>query len=105
MSQGSQSEQSELTMSTIGVRKIGVVKLWNPARAFGCDRRTERLSQFPTRSSVRRIRDSEDGQQVSFVVGEGRKGPAACDVRVVDTIAKAAIDLAAVVASIDKAAI
>ena len=92
-------------MSTIGVRKIGVVKLWNPARAFGWIEEPNGFRNFLHVRQCVGFVNSEDGQQVSFVVGEGRKGPAACDVRVVDTIAKAAIDLAAVVASIDKAAI
>lgn len=91
-------------------RKQGVVRLYNKERAFGWVQEEDGRRHFLHLRECVNFMPS-DGLEVTFVIGPGRKGPAAVDVRkVLSPLEQAAADLAAAVgpttvAADDKAAL
>jgi CspA family cold shock protein len=65
-------------------RETGVVKWFNPDKGYGFIARDTGGDIFVHYSSIQGsgYRVLNEGARVSFVVGEGRKGPAAEEVRV-----------------------
>lgn len=86
------------------IRKKGVVKIWTPERAFGWIQEPNGFRNF---LHIHQCVDfvPEVGDEVTFIIGPGRKGPAAVDVRkVLSPLEQAAADLLAA-ASTDKVAL
>lgn len=67
-------------------RETGVVKWFNVDKGYGFIARDQGSDIFVHYSEIRGggFRSLEEGQRVEFTVGEGRKGPAAQDVVVVE---------------------
>jgi cold shock CspA family protein len=78
-----------------GIRKQGVVKKYDKERAFGWVQEEDGRRHFlHLRECVDFV--PSDGVEVTFVIGPGRKGMAACDVRkVLSPLEQAAADLVA----------
>jgi cold shock CspA family protein len=66
-------------------KKQGVVKLYDKERAFGFIQENNGYRNFFHISSCRGF-VPEIGQEVTFNIGTGRKGPAAVDVELVSPI-------------------
>ncbi len=64
-------------------RETGTVKWFNPEKGFGFIARDSGEDIFVHYSAIQGggYRVLEEGARVTFTVGEGRKGPAAQDVR------------------------
>jgi len=64
-------------------QEIGTVKWFDTRKGYGFIRRENDSDIFVHYSAIVEpvTQSLEDGDRVSFVVGEGRKGPAAKDVR------------------------
>jgi CspA family cold shock protein len=68
-------------------RAIGVVKWFNASKGYGFISTEEGEDLFVHYSSIRDdggYRSLEEGQKVEFTVGEGKKGPQALDVIVLE---------------------
>lgn len=63
----------------------GTVKFFNTEKGYGFISRTDGDDVFVHFSNISGsgFRNLEEGQQVEFEIGEGRKGPEAVNVRVV----------------------
>ena len=61
-------------------RETGTVKWFNPDKGYGFIRRDNGGELFVHHSAVQGA-GLDEGDRVEFTVGEGRKGPAAQDVR------------------------
>lgn len=88
----------------IELRKNGVVKKYDKERAFGWVQEEDGRRHF---LHLRECVDfmPSDGVEVTFVIGQGRRGPAAVDIRkVLSPLEQAAADLLAA-ASTEKAAL
>jgi CspA family cold shock protein len=64
-------------------RETGTVKWFNSSKGYGFITRDSGGDVFVHYSSIQGVgfRNLEEGDRVEFEVGEGRKGPAAVDVR------------------------
>jgi CspA family cold shock protein len=68
-------------------RAIGVVKWFNASKGYGFISTEEGEDLFVHYSSIRDdggYRSLEEGQKVEFTIGEGKKGPQALDVIVLE---------------------
>lgn len=69
----------------MGERKTGTVKWFNAEKGFGFISQSDGADLFVHFSEIKSkgFRTLQEGQQVEFTVGEGRKGPQATEVSIV----------------------
>jgi cold shock protein len=70
----------------MGERKTGTVKWFNAEKGFGFISQPSGADLFVHFSEIQGqgFKTLQEGQRVDFIVGEGRKGPQAQEVRVVE---------------------
>jgi cold shock protein len=70
----------------MGERKTGTVKWFNGEKGYGFISQSDGADLFVHFSEIQSkgFRTLQEGQRVDFIVGEGRKGPQAQEVRVLE---------------------
>lgn len=70
----------------MGERKTGTVKWFNAEKGYGFISHPDGADLFVHFSEIRAkgFRSLQEGQRVEFTVGEGRKGPQATEVDVIE---------------------